>query len=132
MDNNIQNNENDIDINAPLTFKNLVDYTEQILLLAVNTVIKEAIKEVREEMATKEELKKMRTEMATKEDIKGLREEMVTKEYVDKLIIKEDQITGLLKNNEAELAASRGARLRQQDEIDDHEIRIKTLERAPA
>jgi hypothetical protein len=37
-----------------------------------------------------------------------------------------------MRDNEAELAASRGARLRQQDEIDDHEIRIKTLEGSPA
>jgi len=119
MDNAAKNKEDNIDVNAPLTFKNLVDYTEQVILPAVSTIVSEAIKEVKEDMATKDELK-------------ALKEEMVTKEYVDKLIIKEDHITKLLKTNEAELAASGGARLRQQDEIDDHEIRIKTLEGSPA
>ncbi|MFA6171753.1 MAG: hypothetical protein WCW77_04420 [Patescibacteria group bacterium] len=127
INNEIGNGESNLDIDAPLTLKNMAGYmtefTDQVLLPAIKTIVKEEVKnetkDIREKMVTKEELKA---------ELKDIREKMVTKEYVDKLVTKEDQITKLLKNNEAELSASLGARKRQEEKIDDHEARIKVLE----
>lgn len=114
----------------PLTLDDLCNFTEQVLLPSME-----------ERFATKDDLKNF----ATKDDIKDLKEELQnlpTKDYIDKLVTKEDQIAKSTEDVKIELAASAGARVRQQDEIDTiektyknnkkiigrHEIRIKKLE----
>lgn len=67
---------------------------------------------------------------ATKDDLKAFatREELDAK--FDEVLTVGDAVVSLIKESREELAASRGARDRQQQGIDNHETRIIKLEKA--
>jgi hypothetical protein len=108
-------------------------------------MMKEGFDEIHDKFATKEDLKRF----ATKEDLVKATEKLVTKEdlvatnkRINDAITKEDYSTKLMKDSYDELAASTGARIRQENKIDKnkddivnhknilnkHETRIKKLE----
>jgi hypothetical protein len=128
---------------------------KKITLEVLAAMMKEGFDEIHEKFVTKDEAKSFFTKddaknfltkddaknFLTKDDAKNFLTKddakiFATKEELnakfDDVLTKEDQVISMLKKIDEELAASNGARLRHQDKIDNHEIRIKKLEKLKA
>jgi len=96
-------------------------------------MMKGGFDEIHDKFATKEDLVMATQGLATQKELKATEKRL--NKRIDNVVTKEDYTAKLMKDSYDELAASTGARIRQEDKIDknktlinNHETRIKKLE----
>ncbi len=105
---------------------------KKITLEVLAAMMKEGFDDIQNRFVTKEDLLVLLEKYATKDDLKFALEKYATKddlnEKFNEVLNKEDLMIKLLKDMQEEIVAGNGGRYRQEDRINNHEIRIKKLE----